>query len=109
MKDVRETGGGWIGVDLDKTLAKHEGWKGHEHVGDPVAPMVARVKKWLSEGKEVRIFTARDAKSYPAIRKWCFKHLGKTLKITNTKDKYMSAIYDDRAVQVVPNTGELVK
>ena len=108
MKDVRETGGGWIGVDLDNTLANGQHWKGHEHVGEPIKPMVDRVKRWLAAGKDVRIFTARDAKSYPAIRKWCMKHLGKTLKITNQKDKYMTELYDDRAVGVETNTGRLI-
>jgi hypothetical protein len=98
-----------LALIFDNTLANGESWKGHEHVGDPIPAMVRRVKAWLSSGKDVRIFTARSSKSYPTIRRWCFKHLGKTLKITNTKDKYMTALYDDRAVQVVPNTGELVK
>jgi len=100
--------GGWVGVDLDNTLANGEHWKGHEYIGDPIPRMVARVKRWLLEDKDVRIFTARDAKSYPAIRKWCMKHLGKTLKITNVKDKYMEVLYDDRAIGVEPNTGKLI-
>jgi hypothetical protein len=51
--------GGWIGVDLDGTLAKYDGWKGPEHIGEPVPAMVARVKAWLKARREVRIFTAR--------------------------------------------------
>lgn len=50
---------GWIGVDLDGTLAMYDGFKGPEHIGDPVPKMLERVKKWLAEGREVRIFTAR--------------------------------------------------
>ena len=26
---------GWIGVDLDGTLAHYDKWRGVEHVGDP--------------------------------------------------------------------------
>ena len=39
--------GGWIGVDLDGTLAIYTGWKGCDHVGEPIPPMVERVKAGL--------------------------------------------------------------
>lgn len=41
---------GWIGVDLDGTLAYYSGWKGIEHVGDPVPAMINRVRAWLANG-----------------------------------------------------------
>lgn len=111
---------GWIGVDLDGTLAHYEGWQGAEHVGEPVGEMLFRVKKWLSEGKEVRIFTARvssdgtsrrdleAAQARIAISDWCEKHLGTRLRITNVKDYAMVELWDDRAVQVEANTGRPV-
>jgi len=34
----------WIGVDLDGTLAKYGEWRGVEHIGEPIPPMVDRVK-----------------------------------------------------------------
>lgn len=55
---------GWIGVDLDGTLAHYEGWVHESHVGEPVPAMLERVKRWLAEGREVRIFTARI---FPAL------------------------------------------
>jgi hypothetical protein len=54
---------GWIGVDLDGTLAKYDGWKGPLEIGEPIMPMVERVKAWLAEGLEVRIFTARVSRT----------------------------------------------
>jgi len=49
---------GWIGVDLDGTLAVHMGvWDGS--IGPPIYPMVDRVRRWIKEGREVRIITAR--------------------------------------------------
>ncbi len=33
------------------------------------------------------------------------KHIGKELEITNVKDFGMIELWDDRAVQVIPNTG----
>jgi hypothetical protein len=102
---------GWIGVDLDGTLAEYGEWQGPEHIGAPVAPMVERVKRWLEEGQQVRIFTARAsgprtfAVRY-AIDQWCKTHLGVKLPITNEKDYEMIELWDDRCVQVVPNTGQ---
>lgn len=114
--------GGWIGVDLDGTLAHYDGWKGIEHIGAPIPLMVERVKKWLSEGKEVRIFTARVTRTdlmtreeiiqraniIRSIQSWCLEHIGLALPVTNVKDFGMVELWDDRAIQVVPNTGERV-
>jgi len=50
---------GWIGVDLDGTLAHYERWVDGHVIGEPIHPMVDRVKNWLAEGRKVRIFTAR--------------------------------------------------
>lgn len=101
--DPREDGQGWIGVDFDGTLAHYDHYRGDDHCGEPVEPMVRQVRKWLHEGKDVRLFTAR--KPHPAIRKWMFEHLGRLLPITNTKDRFMIALYDDRVVQVKRNKG----
>lgn len=102
--------GGWIGVDLDGTLAHYEGWLGPKHIGDPIAKMVERVKAWLAAGIEVRIFTARvsgdDGTCLAVIRSWCRTHLGTHLPVTCEKDYGMIELWDDRAVQVVENTGE---
>lgn len=102
---------GWIGVDLDGTLAQYDKWKGEEHIGEPVPKMVQRVINWLDEGKEVRIFTARACypSAIPIIEEWCRKHIGETLPVTNMKDFGMIQLWDDRAIQVIPNTGEQVK
>lgn len=50
---------GWIGVDLDGTLAEYTGWVSAEHIGLPVPLMVKRVQDWLTAGYDVRVFTAR--------------------------------------------------
>lgn len=129
---------GWIGVDLDGTLAHYDIWRGPTHIGEPVPAMVERVKRWLSEGRDVRIFTARvwpitvaipdpggwrqlsvlpeadvrranDAvDAAAAVAEWCYKHLGRELTITCVKDMAMIELWDDRAVQVIANTGDPV-
>jgi len=110
---------GWIGVDLDGTLAKYDGWKGELHIGEPVPEMVFRVHKWLAEGRAVKIFTARVAPgaknldgsprdlsvTVRAIHNWCVKHIGTELEITCVKDFGMVELWDDRCVQVETNTG----
>lgn len=109
---------GWYGVDLDSSLAHYTEWKGESHIGEPLPKMVERIKQWRKEGKEVRIFTARVANNGTAedilkaqratvfIMEYCKKHLGEILPITCMKDQHMLEIWDDRAVQLVPNTGE---
>ena len=107
---------GWIGVDLDGTLAHYDKWRGETHVGEPVVPMVDRVRRWLAAGHEVRIFTARvsepnerdRAKITECIQAWAERHIGARLAVTCVKDYAMSELFDDRAVQVEANTGRLV-
>ena len=121
---------GWIGVDLDGTLAEYHGWKGIAHIGAPIPAMVERVKEWVAAGTKVKIFTARvdggkvalqvsrpgdvydpDAQKVDEIVKhiedWCLQHLGFTLPVTNVKDFAMIELWDDRAVRVEFNTGRV--
>lgn len=51
----------WIGFDLDGTLAKYDGWKGLDHIGEPIEAIVRLAKKFHAEGKRVKILTARVA------------------------------------------------
>lgn len=106
----------WIGVDLDGTLAHYDEWRGIEHIGPPIEEMRLRVRQWLDEGHEVRILTARvgpQRHDVPHtieeitqhIEAWCLTHLGQVLRVTSQKDYCMVAFWDDRCVQVVPNTG----
>ena len=98
-----------IGVDLDGTLAFYNGWEGHDKIGKPIPKMMARVKKWISQGKTVVIFTARahGGERYKApIRQWVKDNGLPDLEITNVKTPDMKEIWDDRAIQVKVNTGE---
>ncbi len=105
---------GWYGVDLDGTLAEYDGWVGEEHIGAPIPKMVDRVKRWLHEGREVRIMTARVAPHglqvggivFEVIERWCQEHIGQVLPITHAKDYGMIELWDDRAIQIIANTGE---
>lgn len=120
---------GWIGIDLDGTLARSiEVAKPSDfdpfQVGEPIEPMCSFVKGLLAEGADVRIMTARvgpHGTHYPdgtpipvdfnvhsrrVVVEWCRKHLGRSIPVTCEKDYQMIALYDDRAVQIIPNTGQ---
>lgn len=113
---------GWIGVDLDGTLAHYDHWRGPDHIGAPIPAMVERVRRWLSDGKEVRIFTARvwshpnnadafrevEERVRPAIDRFCVEQFGRNLRATCVKDYEMIELWDDRAIQVIPNTGRTI-
>ena len=127
-KGVREMSS-WIAVDLDGTLAEYHGWVNTFHIGPPIPAMVARVKAWLAGGKDVRIFTARvdgavgggsgnadvdqryrDVDTITKmIQDWCEEHVGARLPVTCKKDYGMVELWDDRCVQVIPNTGVAVR
>lgn len=120
-------GKGWIGVDLDGTLAHYDHWRGKDHIGEPIWPMVMQVRKWIEEGEEVKIFTARvgigrgysphsgfeDTQEFAdeqreMIGDWSEEIIGTRLEVTAQKDWGMKALYDDRAMQVITNKGTLV-
>lgn len=104
-------------VDFDRTLAYYESWeKNGSDLGAPIAPMLARVKAWVKEGKDVRIFTARAADNNPRkdsdvakITAWCVEHVGVALPVQNWKDFTAEQIWDDLAFSVEANTGRLVR
>lgn len=104
----------WIGVDLDGTLARYDGWVSTTHIGKPIKPMVKRVRRWLRAGVRVKIVTARAAhqpgrdEGLRAIRKWCAKHIGQPLEITCCKDFAMIELWDDRCVAVQFNSGNVL-
>lgn len=105
----------WIGVDFDRTLAYYESWdKQGRTLGEPITETLIFVKALLSQGKRVKIFTARVASTAPdreenlaLIRAWLVKYLGQELEITAEKDYACEAIYDDIAnpYRVVANKG----
>jgi hypothetical protein len=104
-------------VDLDKTLAYAErgattkyGYDPY-HVGKPIQAMVDKVIKWLQDGDEVIIFTARDTddpKTKLMIQEWSERHVGKVLEVTNKKLPDVDYFYDDKAVTVEINTGRIL-
>jgi len=100
---------GWIGVDLDGTLATYNGWQGMDHIGLPIPLMMDRVKNWIKEGITVKIFTARACipEQIPYIKRWLVDNGLPALEITNSKDFGMIELWDDRVITVEMNTGQI--
>lgn len=121
---------GWIGVDFDGVLVEWDP-KYLPDCGPPIVHGITLVRRLKAEGHEIRIFTARIQPSpdeqawwdeanrlgFKTVEDWvkyqhqlvenfCIKHFGAPFKITACKDWRMITCYDDRCVQMVPNTGE---
>ncbi len=93
-------------------------------IGEPIEPMVQRVRTWVSRGKTVKIMTARvsaphmcpgdsaaleDARYWTKlIQDWLEQHGLLRLEVTCVKDYGMIELWDDRAVQVEMNTGRRI-
>lgn len=124
---AKQKASGFIAVDLDGTLAEYHGWEAWNIIGPPIPAMVARVKQWLAEGYTVKVFTARlpyDQNPYAVtkcwvtsyeytrnqmmhtIERWTQQAIGTRLQAINVKCSSMIELWDDRAIQVVPNTGQ---
>lgn len=129
--------GGWIGFDLDGTIAQYDDFVSAEHIGKPIPATMALLRNHLERGVEVRIFTARIW-PYPILRseielfgplseepklkrataeamlaakaiwKWLADQGLPKLALTTCKDYSMWKLYDDRAVQVEKNTGVIL-
>jgi hypothetical protein len=111
--------GGWVGVDLDGTLAKYDGMPADGSIGEPIPNVVAAVKGLLEKGIEVRIVTARaqskddlhqnvpalDFQEVEKVQDWCEKNIGKRLPVIFWKDYQMIELWDDRAIQFIKNEG----
>jgi len=112
----------YIGVDLDGTLARYEGWAPLDEIGEPIPKMIGKVKALKALGENIKIITARCAAIGTAdrvtgkklrycdviepIQKWCEIHLDFIPEVTNEKDYLMKYCLDDRAVAVKLNDGE---
>ncbi len=98
----------WIGFDLDGTLAYQEEGQ-NDTIGQPIMHMVYMVKDYVEKGYDVRIFTAR-AGSQDEIKKvnaWLKDNGMEGVTVTNVKEQGMIMLFDDKAIRVEHNTGNL--
>ena len=107
----------YVAFDLDGTVAEYDQWKGIEHIGNPIPKTIEMIKQYLEKGVKVKFLTARvatnDSEELALVRKyiseWSLQHIGQEIEATCIKDRMMFRLYDDRARQIIQNTGELVK
>jgi len=102
-------------VDLDGVLAQYDGWKGVEHIGDPI-PGAVKFTKRLQEMARVVIFTTRtnaDPKISERsesvemltqrVKLWLDAHGFAYDEIYVGQGKPLASAYvDDRAVECCP-------
>lgn len=108
---------GWIGFDLDGTLARYDGWRGDADIGRPIPAACLLAKQLIAAGARLRIMTARVSRAHHTaeeilantvfIQDWTEVFLGVRLPVTAEKDMLMQALYDDRAIPLEFNTGRL--
>jgi hypothetical protein len=97
-------------IDLDGTLAHYDKFEGKDIIGKPIQKVVDLVKNFIHDGDKVTIFTARadNEKAIKAIKEWCKEHVGKELDVTNIKLSSFDLFYDDKAITVEKNTGNIL-
>lgn len=106
-----KTKGPWVGFDLDGTLAEHGKYLGPGHIGTMIEPMKEVLLEWIRQGYRVKIMTARMShaesrdEARTIIQDWLEANGLPRLEVTCKKDYKMIRLYDDRAVQVIPNSG----
>lgn len=104
---------GWIGFDWDGTLVRHERSEGFLRSKPvPIEPMMALFKRYIAEGKNVRIVSARACERAGQVlirRELDYLGITQVIPITNQKDLDMIVLYDDSAKQVVRNEGVLLE
>jgi hypothetical protein len=109
-EEATQATGPWIGVDLDGTLATFHRWRGLGYIGKPIPVMMTRVRGWVEAGYEVKIVTARASieEGISPVKAWLAKHGLPDLEVVSGKDFDMIELWDDRAIQVLPNSGKAV-
>ena len=83
-----------ISVDFDGVLSSYDGWKGDDHLDEPLDGAKEFISKLINSGYKPVVFTTREPK---LISNWLKEFGFPNLEVTNTK--YPSTVYiDDRCV-----------
>lgn len=97
-----------VAIDLDGTLAAYDGWKGLEHIGDPL-PGAQDFVRGIREFAKVVIWTTRSnydvngPNSHFVVKAWLDKHGFEYDEIfVGPVKPLVAAFVDDRAVTCRP-------
>jgi len=106
---------GFVSFDFDGVLAKYNGWKGFDILGEPIKEVIKVVQKLYKEKYYIIIWTGRQ--DTPTLRKWLQDNNIPYHTINNPKHNppvasamkpYFQAVIDDRAINPVDLcTGEI--
>lgn len=81
-------------VDFDGVLAQYDGWKGPQHLGDPILG-AQEAMQVLAENFELVCFTTRDPES---VEEWLKRNSFPVMQVTDTKLPAVVLI-DDRVIE----------
>lgn len=102
-----------IAIDFDGTIAKHDGYKGWDDVGEPMPEALQFIRTVAKLGYPVAIFSARarNPGGKLAIERWVKKHkLDDIIElVTHEKLPDFLLIIDDRAIHCDGNYRDVLK
>jgi hypothetical protein len=92
-------------VDLDKTIARYDGWVSRDHIGEPLPGAREFLQTLVDQGWYIIIFSARaeEAQDCEVIKKWVrdwfpFIPESQQVEVTNVKLREFECFVDDRAI-----------
>jgi len=110
-----------IAVDLDGTLAAYDGWRGLEHIGEPLPGAVKAMWALYQAGCELVIYTCRCGNNgrgefaggvsvqrwAEVVADWLLQHDFPPMHLHVDGGKPFADVYvDDRALRVAPQEDE---
>ena len=57
----------YVAIDLDNTIAKYDGWRGLDHIGEPIEGVREQIDRLVEAGFKIIIHTCRHLKSLEVI------------------------------------------
>jgi len=91
-----------IAVDFDGTLLDQNNIPAGGRMGPPTQGALAWINRWVAEGHQIVIFTARAVNKpevYQAVEDWLRHFQVPYHGITNIKQPYFAAMIDNQAIE----------
>ncbi len=99
MKEKSQT----YAFDFDGVIAEYDGFKGHDHFGNPIEATVEVIKTLKNQGHKILIYSTRSAES---LSKYCTQHsipvdyYNENPEVRTDSPKPVAYLYiDDRSIR----------